>query len=45
MRENTKSEGSKHLTNTGLTGGRVHLKIETRLRGEMFESVMGEYPI
>ena len=38
----TKTEGSKRLSNNGLRGGRVHLKIETRLRGEMFVSVRGE---
>jgi len=36
-----KSERSKRLTYTGLCGGRGHLKIETRLRGERFESVRG----
>ena len=44
----TKTEGPKHLANTGLRGGRVHLKIETRLSeplGEMIESVTGEYAI
>jgi hypothetical protein len=30
------------LVYTGLCGGLGHLKIETRLRGERFESVMGE---
>ncbi len=35
-------EGSTHLTYTGLHGGQEHLKIETRLRGERFESVKGE---
>ena len=40
-----KTEGSKRLSNTGFHGGRVNLKIETRLRGEMFESVRGEYEI
>ncbi len=34
-----KTEGSKLLAYTGLCGGRGHLKIETRLRGERFESV------
>jgi hypothetical protein len=28
---------------TGLFGGLEHLKIETRLKDEMFASVMGEY--
>jgi hypothetical protein len=37
-----KTEGSKLLAYTGLRGGRGHLKIKTRLRGEMFESVRGE---
>ena len=41
-RLNTKTEGSELLGNTGFRGGRVHLKIETRLRGEMFEGVRGE---
>ena len=41
----TKTEGSKLLTNTELRGERVHLKIETRLRGEMFESMRVEYVI
>jgi hypothetical protein len=36
-----KAEGSTCLTYTGLCGGLSHLKIETRLRGESFESVMG----
>ena len=38
-------EGSKRLGNTELHGGRVYLKLETRLRDEMFESVRGEYEI
>ena len=38
----SKSEGSTRLTYTGLRGGLEHLKIETRLRGERFESVRGE---
>ncbi len=34
----------RRLAYTGLLGGlREHLKIETRLIDEMFESVMGEY--
>ena len=37
-----KTEGSTRLTYTGLRGGLEHLKIETRLRGERFESVKGE---
>ena len=37
-----KAEGSTHLTYTGLRGGLEHLKIETRLRDERFENVMGE---
>ena len=32
----------KGLGYTGSRGGRGHLKIETRLRGERFERVMGE---
>ena len=40
-----KTEASKRLSNTVLRGERVHLKIETRFRGEMFESVRGEYAI
>ena len=38
----TKAEGSTRLTYTGLRGGLEHLKIETRLRDEMFESVKGD---
>ncbi len=30
------------LSHTGLRGGLEHLKIDTRLRGERFESVKGE---
>jgi hypothetical protein len=37
-----KAEGSTHLAYTGLRGGLVHLKIETRLIDERFVSVMGE---
>jgi hypothetical protein len=37
-----KDEGSTRLTYTGLRGGLEHLKIETRLRDERFESVKGE---
>ena len=40
-----KTEESTRLTYTGLWGGVGHLKIETRLRGERFESVMGECAI
>ena len=40
-----KNEGPTRLTYTGLRGGLGHLKIETRLRGERFESVMGECAI
>ncbi len=40
-RHRSKVEGSTHLTYTGLCGGLEHLKIETRLRDERFESVMG----
>jgi len=38
-----KTEKSTRLTYTGLSGGLEHLKIETRLIDERFESVMGEY--
>ena len=34
-----KTEGSTHLTYSGLRGGLEHLKIETRLRGERFGCV------
>jgi hypothetical protein len=37
-----KSEGSARLGYTGLSGGLEHLKTETRLIDERFESVMGE---
>ena len=37
-----KSEGSTRLAYTGLHGGLEHLKTETRLRGERWESVKGE---
>ena len=37
-----KAEGSTHLTYTGLCVGLEHLKIETKLIDERFESVMGE---
>ena len=37
-----KPEGSARLIYTGLSGGLEHLKIETRLRGERFQSVKGE---
>ena len=40
-----KTEGSTRLAYTGLCGGLGHLKIETRLRDERFESVKGEYVI
>ncbi len=40
-----KAEGSTRLTYTGLFGRLVHLKIETRLTDERFESVMGECEI
>ncbi len=39
----TKSEKSTRLSYNGLLGELEHLKIETRLIDEMFESVMGEY--
>jgi hypothetical protein len=38
-----KDEGSSRLAYTGLCGGLEHLKIETRLINERFDSVMGEY--
>ena len=41
----TKTGGSTRLTYTGLCGGLEHLKIETRLIGERFENVKGEYVI
>ena len=37
-----KEEGSTRLSYTRLCGGPEHLKIETRLIDERFESVMGE---
>ncbi len=37
--------GSTCLGYTGLCGGLEHLKIETRLIAERFESVKGEYVI
>jgi hypothetical protein len=37
-----KAEGSTRLAYTGLRGGLEHLKIETKLIDERFESVMGE---
>ena len=37
-----KAEGSTHLTYTGLLGGLEHLKTDTRLIVERFESVKGE---
>ncbi len=37
-----KNEGSTRLGYTGLYRGLEHLKIETRLRGERFESVKGD---
>ena len=40
-----KAERSTLLTCTGLRGGLEHLKIETRLTDERFESVMGECEI
>ena len=42
-RLNAKTEGSKLLTYTVLYGGRGHLKIETRLRDESFESVVSVF--
>jgi hypothetical protein len=44
-RLNAKTERSTRLIYTGFHGGLKHLKIETRLRGERFESVMGEFVI
>ena len=38
----TKIEGSTRLVYTGLCGGLGHLNIETRLRDERFEIMMGE---
>ena len=38
-------KGSACLTYTGLCGGLEHLKIESRLIGERFENVKGEYVI
>ncbi len=38
----TKCEGSTRLTYTGLCGVLEHIKIETRLNDERFESVKGE---
>jgi hypothetical protein len=40
-----KAEGSIRLSYTGLRGGLEHPQIETRLRDERFESVMGECEI
>ena len=36
-----KDEGSTRLVNTGLYGGLEHVKIETKLIDERFESVIG----
>jgi hypothetical protein len=36
------AEGSTRLVYTGFRGGLEHLKIETTLTGERFESVKGE---
>ncbi len=44
-RPKSKDVGSTRLTYTGLLGGLEHLKIETRLIDERFESVMCEYVI
>ncbi len=38
----SKGERSTLLTYTGFRGGLEHLKMETRLRDERFESVKGE---
>ena len=40
-----KTGGSKILAHTGLSGGKGDLRIGTRIRGERFESVRGEYVI
>jgi hypothetical protein len=37
-----KDEGSTRFTYTGLRGGLEHLKIDTRIIDEKFESVLGE---
>jgi len=37
----TKTEKSRRLVYTGLSGGLEHLKIDTRLIHERFESMMG----
>jgi hypothetical protein len=37
-----KTDESTRLTYTGLSGGLEHLKMETRLLDERFESEMGE---
>jgi hypothetical protein len=39
----TNTEKSTRLGDTGFLGELEHLKIKTRLIGEMFASVMGEY--
>ena len=41
----SKTDGSMCLGYTGLCGELEHLKIETRLIGESFECVMGEFEI
>ncbi len=41
-RLNAKTERSTRLVYTGLCTGLEHLKIETRLSGERFESVKGD---
>ena len=41
----SKDEKSTRFTYTGLCGGLEHLKIETRLTDERFESVMCECEI
>jgi hypothetical protein len=41
----SKTWGSKHLSYTGLSGGRGYLKIMTMFKDERFESVMGECEI
>ncbi len=43
MKDKAKDEGSTRLPYSRLHGGLEHLKIETKLIDERFESVMGEY--
>jgi hypothetical protein len=44
-RRKVKDEGSTCLGYTGLCEGLEHLKIETKLINERFESVLGEFVI